>query len=204
MSISTANGKPFAGLALKNITNSLIVAGQVAGATHITNVRDTVVVVSSRQVRMHDCNNVDVYLSCMSRPIIEDCKNIRFAPIPKCYVGPTPNTSYGYLSCLLFCRRIRQMGRSTIIGIRWTTSSGLKPRRAPTGVSSCNRRGCRRQFGPLLFLGSLGWQLRISSRRLVLLNSWKYVIMERLDPIKASIQLCRQGIHSGTYKLHVL
>lgn len=87
MSISTANGKPFAGLALKNITNSLIVAGQVAGATHITNVQDTVVVVSSRQVRMHDCNNVDVYLSCMSRPIIEDCKNIRFAPIPKCYVS---------------------------------------------------------------------------------------------------------------------
>ncbi|KAL5354141.1 hypothetical protein ACLOAV_000226 [Pseudogymnoascus australis] len=89
MSISTANGKPFAGLALKNITNSLIVAGQVAGATHLTNVQDTVVVVTSRQVRMHDCNNVDVYLSCMSRPIIEDCKNIRFAPIPKCYEVPS-------------------------------------------------------------------------------------------------------------------
>ena len=93
MSISTANGQPFAGLALKNITNSLIVAGQVAGATHITNVQDTVVVVSSRQVRMHDCNNVDVYLSCMSRPIIEDCKNIRFAPIPKCYVSKPPGVA---------------------------------------------------------------------------------------------------------------
>lgn len=99
MSISTANGKPFAGLALKNITNSLIVAGQVAGATHITNVRDTVVVVSSRQVRMHDCVNVDVYLSCMSRPIIEDCKNIRFAPIPKSYVSCLI-TGHDYEACL--------------------------------------------------------------------------------------------------------
>lgn len=87
MSTPTVNGKPFAGLALKNITSSLIVAGQVAGAAHMTNLRDSVVVVSSRQVRMHDCNNVDVYLSCMSRPIIEDCKGIRFAPIPECFVS---------------------------------------------------------------------------------------------------------------------
>lgn len=85
MSIPTANGAPFAGLALKNITSSLIVAGQVAGAAHLTNLKNTIVVVESRQVRMHDCENVDVYLRCMSRPIIEDCKNIRFAPLPECY-----------------------------------------------------------------------------------------------------------------------
>lgn len=87
MSTPTVNGKPFAGLALKDIANSLIVAGQVAGAAHMTNLQNSIVVVSSRQVRMHDCKNVDVYLSCMSRPIIEDCKDIRFAPLPDCYVS---------------------------------------------------------------------------------------------------------------------
>lgn len=30
---------------------------------------------------MHDAKNVDVYLLCPSRPIIEDCTNIRFAPL---------------------------------------------------------------------------------------------------------------------------
>jgi hypothetical protein len=30
---------------------------------------------------MHDARNVDVYLLCSSRPIIEDCSGIRFAPL---------------------------------------------------------------------------------------------------------------------------
>jgi hypothetical protein len=87
MSVPTANGAPFAGLMLKNIKKSLIIAGQVAGAAHITGVEDSIIAVSSRQVRMHDCKNVDIYLLCASRPIIEDCSNVRFAPIPECYVS---------------------------------------------------------------------------------------------------------------------
>jgi hypothetical protein len=87
MSVPTANGAPFAGLALKNIKESLIIAGHVAGAAHITAVEDSIIVVASRQVRMHDCKNVDVYLHCASRPIIEDCSNVRFAPIPECHVS---------------------------------------------------------------------------------------------------------------------
>lgn len=87
MSVPTANGAPFAGLALKNIKSSLIIAGRVAGAAHITGIEDSIIVVDSRQVRMHDCKNVDIYLQCASRPIIEDCNNVRFSPIPECHVG---------------------------------------------------------------------------------------------------------------------
>jgi hypothetical protein len=72
---------------LKDIKNSLIIVGHVAGAAHITAVQDSIIVVASRQVRMHDCNNVDIYLHCSSRPIIEDCRNVRFAPIPACHVS---------------------------------------------------------------------------------------------------------------------
>lgn len=87
MSVPTANNAPFAGLALKNIKGSLIIVGHVAGAAHITGVENSIIVVASRQVRMHDCNNVDIYLHCASRPIIEDCSNIRFSPIPDCYMN---------------------------------------------------------------------------------------------------------------------
>lgn len=87
MSVPTATGAPFAGLALKNNRESLIIAGHVAGAAHITGVENSIIVVASRQVRMHDCKNVDVYLHCASRPIIEDCHNIRFSPIPECHVS---------------------------------------------------------------------------------------------------------------------
>jgi hypothetical protein len=87
MSVPTTNGAPFAGLTLKDIKRSLIVAGQVAGAAHITGVEDSVIAVASRQVRMHDCKNVDIYLMCSSRPIIEDCSGVRFAPLPASYVS---------------------------------------------------------------------------------------------------------------------
>ncbi len=78
---------------MKNIKKSLIIAGQVAGAAHITGVEDSVIAVSSRQVRMHDCKNVDIYLFCASRPIIEDCIGVRFAPLPECYVSSHPMSS---------------------------------------------------------------------------------------------------------------
>lgn len=86
MSIPTTNGAPFAGLSLKEINESLIVVGRVAGAAHITDVKDSILVVASRQVRLHECKNIDIYLMCSSRPIIEDCEGVRFAPLPKCYV----------------------------------------------------------------------------------------------------------------------
>jgi hypothetical protein len=45
-------------------------------------VRESKLYVSTRQFRMHGARNVDVYLHCASRPIIEDCEGVRFAPLP--------------------------------------------------------------------------------------------------------------------------
>ncbi|KAK4124273.1 hypothetical protein N657DRAFT_644487 [Parathielavia appendiculata] len=76
----------FASLTLKDISGSVIVAGRVDGPVHVTNVRDSVVVVAARQVRIHDCDNVVFYLHCVSRPIIEACKRVWFAKAPACYL----------------------------------------------------------------------------------------------------------------------
>lgn len=88
---SRAKASPFASLAIKDVERSLIIAGRVTGPAHITGVRNSVLVVNARQVRVHDCENVTVWLWCGSHPIIEDCKGVRFAEIP----GP-------YVSCLRF------------------------------------------------------------------------------------------------------
>ncbi|KAG5994097.1 hypothetical protein E4U43_003323, partial [Claviceps pusilla] len=85
MSVPTAQGRPFPGLALKNISQSLIIAGHVDGAVHITGVTNSIVVVIARQVRIHECKDVDIYMHCTSHPIIEDCTGMRFAPVPECY-----------------------------------------------------------------------------------------------------------------------
>lgn len=87
MSVPTANGAPFASLALKNIDNSLIIAGHVDGPVHITGIRNSILVVAARQVRIHECENVDIYLHCTSHPIIEDCSGMGFAPIPSCFMS---------------------------------------------------------------------------------------------------------------------
>ncbi|OJJ33914.1 hypothetical protein ASPWEDRAFT_41802, partial [Aspergillus wentii DTO 134E9] len=86
MSIPTTDGKPYASLTVKGVKESLLVCGQVAGPAHITGVEHSVLVVSCRQFRMHNCSDVDVYLSSSSNPIIEDCTNIRFGRIPRAYV----------------------------------------------------------------------------------------------------------------------
>lgn len=87
MTVPTSTGAPFAGLVLKNIKESLIVAGHVAGPVHMTGLENSTVVVAARQVRIHECRNVDVYLHCASHPIIEDCSGMRFAPLPELYVS---------------------------------------------------------------------------------------------------------------------
>lgn len=93
MSVPTAEGSPFPGLALKNISNSLIIAGRVTGPVHITNVSDSILVMTAHQVRIHDCSNVDLYLHCSSHPIIEDCKGMRFAPLPEHYMTEVEKTT---------------------------------------------------------------------------------------------------------------
>jgi hypothetical protein len=85
MSISSTSA--FATLTLKNIKNSLIICGHVDGAVHITGVENSVLLVATRQFRMHESRNVGVYMLCRSRPIIEDCVGIEFAELPACHVS---------------------------------------------------------------------------------------------------------------------
>lgn len=75
----------FAGLTLKNISHSLIICGHVSGPIHLTGVTESVVVVATRQFRMHESRDTAVYLHAASRPIIEDCRGILFAPLPEAY-----------------------------------------------------------------------------------------------------------------------
>ncbi|KAK0725423.1 tubulin binding cofactor C-domain-containing protein [Lasiosphaeris hirsuta] len=83
---AAGEGAPFANLTLQNITGSLIIAGHVDGSVHLTGVRNSVLVLVARQIRIHECENVDLYLHSLSHPIIEDCTGMRFAPAPECYL----------------------------------------------------------------------------------------------------------------------
>jgi hypothetical protein len=77
---------PLAALTIKGISNSVLVCGRVSGAVHVTGLKDVVLVAACRQLRMHECVDVSIYLHCASKPIIEACKNVGFAPLPEVLV----------------------------------------------------------------------------------------------------------------------
>ena len=85
--LSDSLSRPFSTLAISSVTESLLVCGRTSGAAHITGVENSILILWGRQVRMHECKNCLVYLHCSSRPIIEDCKGIRFAPFQTVYVS---------------------------------------------------------------------------------------------------------------------
>ncbi len=78
--------RPFATLQVRDVRDSLLACGTVDGPAHVTGVTGSVIVVACRQFRMHECRDCDVYLRVGSRPIIEDCEGVRFAPLPEVYV----------------------------------------------------------------------------------------------------------------------
>ena len=87
LSVPTSSGRPFASLTMKGVRKSLLLCGKVDGPAHVTGIENSVLVIDCRQLRMHECKNVDVYLQCSSRPIIEDCHGVRFAELPRAYVS---------------------------------------------------------------------------------------------------------------------
>lgn len=136
---TTVSGAGFPGLAIRNISGCLIVAGRVTGPVHITGVKNSVIVVSARQVRIHECTNVDIYLHCGSHPIIEDCTDMRFAPLPECYVrlpllpsptysafdsNPLPLLTVSILLTWVIPRQPTRRETATTSGTKSTTSSG--------------------------------------------------------------------------------
>ena len=73
---------PLAALYLKDLADSAVATGRVEGAVHLTTLTGCTLFVATRQFRMHGARDVDVYLQCGSRPIVEGCVGVRFAPLP--------------------------------------------------------------------------------------------------------------------------
>lgn len=88
---TTTNPAPeFASLTLKTISNSLVLCAPTRGAIHLTNIQNSVLVITAGQFRLHDSQNCTIYLRTSgSKPVIENSKGIAFAPLPTRYAGET-------------------------------------------------------------------------------------------------------------------
>lgn len=84
--VPTTQGSPFTNLTIRNVKESLLKCGRISGPAFIANAKDSVVVVACKQLRVHESSRCVFYLHCGSRPIIENCTDIKFAPLPKSLV----------------------------------------------------------------------------------------------------------------------
>ncbi|KAL5556315.1 hypothetical protein UlMin_038551 [Ulmus minor] len=74
-------------LFIHRLRNCRIYGGPVMGSILIDGVEGCVFVMASHQIRIHYAKMSDFYLRVRSRPIIEDCNGVRFAPYCLSYEG---------------------------------------------------------------------------------------------------------------------
>lgn len=74
-------------LFMHKLRNCSVYAGPVTGSILIEEAEDCVFVMASHQIRIHNVKMSDFYLRVRSRPIIEDCNGVRFAPYCLSYEG---------------------------------------------------------------------------------------------------------------------
>ncbi|KAF7154135.1 hypothetical protein RHSIM_Rhsim01G0133800 [Rhododendron simsii] len=74
-------------LFIHKLSDCKVYVGPVFGSVLIEEVEGCVFVLASHQIRIHHARRSDFYLRVRSRPIIEDCSGVRFAPYCLGYDG---------------------------------------------------------------------------------------------------------------------
>ncbi|KAI5669873.1 hypothetical protein M9H77_19726 [Catharanthus roseus] len=74
-------------LFVNKLRDCKVYVGPVFGSVLIEEVEGCVFVLASHQIRIHNAKRCDFYLRVRSRPIIEDCNGVRFAPYSLRYYG---------------------------------------------------------------------------------------------------------------------
>ncbi|EPQ51906.1 TBCC-domain-containing protein [Gloeophyllum trabeum ATCC 11539] len=74
--------RTFSAIHVRNVTNSVLILGNVTGSVLLHDVQRCILVLRCHQFRMHTSKETDVYLSIPSNPIIEHSSRIRFSAYP--------------------------------------------------------------------------------------------------------------------------
>ncbi|KAI3890854.1 hypothetical protein MKW92_039092 [Papaver armeniacum] len=77
----------FRALYIHRMRNCHVYVGPVMGSILIEQVEGCLFMMSSNQMRIHHAKKTDFYLRVRSRPMIEVCNSVRFAPYLLCYEG---------------------------------------------------------------------------------------------------------------------
>ncbi|TFY63127.1 hypothetical protein EVJ58_g3433 [Rhodofomes roseus] len=79
----TARDVRITALHARNVRNSVLIMPMIEGSALLHDVSQCVLALGCHQYRMHTSTQTDVYISLASNPVIEHCKEIRFANYPR-------------------------------------------------------------------------------------------------------------------------
>ncbi|THH16603.1 hypothetical protein EW146_g4055 [Bondarzewia mesenterica] len=85
-------------LHIRGVQHTILLLPSIQGSVLLHDIARCIIVVGCHQFRMHTSNNVDVYLSIPSNPIIEHCSRIGFASYPAHLLALTGQPSHSSCS----------------------------------------------------------------------------------------------------------
>eukprot|EP00457_Paulinella_chromatophora_P008861 gb/GEZN01008910.1/.p1 GENE.gb/GEZN01008910.1/~~gb/GEZN01008910.1/.p1 ORF type:complete len:411 (+),score=51.44 gb/GEZN01008910.1/:113-1345(+) len=71
---------PSSALQVHGCQDCIFLVAPIAGAVRLDSLKNCVIVLASRQIRLFDCQNCDLYMFVLSHPVIERCAGIRVTP----------------------------------------------------------------------------------------------------------------------------
>jgi tubulin-specific chaperone C len=97
-------------LRIDNLSRCLVIAGPTAGSVLLHNCTHCVLWLASRQIRIHTSTDCTFHLHVLSRPIIEHCDRVTFAPYALSFAG---------LPAAMAAAGLHQPGAGAPPGGRW-------------------------------------------------------------------------------------
>lgn len=79
--LATHQQEPSASLSITDVSTSILFCGNIEGPLHMTSIKSSLIFARAHQIRIHDCEDVTLYLDVGSQPVIERCGNMRFGPL---------------------------------------------------------------------------------------------------------------------------
>jgi hypothetical protein len=107
-------------LHISDLENVTLLCGPITGSAFINNCKNSKLVIACHQLRIHETHETEFYINVVSRAIIENCKNVRFAPYSWSYKNIEEHFKMSSIDC-------RDINWTSIDDFNWLNQTVKSP-----------------------------------------------------------------------------
>lgn len=108
---------------MSNVDSCTILCGPLSSSAFLNNINNSNIIISSHQLRIHDSTDSKFYIHVGSRAIIENCKNLQFAP----YAWSYPDLAQHFENSKLAFKTIGDFNWQAIDDFNWLNQQKQSP-----------------------------------------------------------------------------